>query len=53
MNNAKKTGYVKAAVDAGINVLSDKPMAIDSKNFRLLESTLDEAAPRECSSTTS
>lgn len=45
-NNGKKTGYVKAAVDAGINVLSDKPMAIDSKNFRLLESTLDEAAAK-------
>ena len=32
-NNGKKTGYVKAAVDAGINVLSDKPMAIDAERF--------------------
>ena len=24
-NNGKKTGYVKASVDAGINVLADKP----------------------------
>ena len=45
-NNGKKTGYVKAAVDAGINVLSDKPMAIDGASFQLLEQTLDEAA--EC-----
>ena len=43
-NNGKKTGYVKAAVDAGINVLSDKPMAIDGKSFKMLEQTLDSAA---------
>lgn len=43
-NNGKKTGYVKAAVDAGINVLSDKPMAIDGKSFKMLEQTLDQAA---------
>ena len=42
-NNGKKTRYVKAAVDAGFNVLSDKPMAIDQKNFALLEQTLLEA----------
>ena len=43
-NNGKKTGYVKAAVDAGINVLSDKPMAIDGKSFKMLAQTLDSAA---------
>ena len=43
-NNGKKTGYVKAAVDAGFNVLSDKPMAIDQKNFKILEQTLTDAA---------
>lgn len=43
-NNGKKTGYVKAAADAGINVLSDKPMAIDGKSFKMLEQTLDSAA---------
>ena len=42
-NNGKKTGYVKAAVDAGINVLSDKPMAIDQQKFAMLEQTLQEA----------
>ena len=46
-NNGKKTGYVKAAVDAGIHVLSDKPMAIDGESFKLLEQTLDEAAAND------
>ena len=45
-NNGKKTDYVKAAVDAGINVLSDKPMAIDAECFAVLEQTLDEAAAK-------
>ena len=36
-NNGKKTAYVKAAVNAGINVLSDKPMAIDAERFLMLE----------------
>lgn len=36
-NNGKKTEYIKKTLEAGINVLSDKPMAIDSRNFRLLE----------------
>ena len=42
-NNGKKTDYVKAAVEAGLNVLSDKPMAIDQKRFATLEQTLDRA----------
>ena len=42
-NNGKKTGYVKASVDAGYNVLSDKPMAIDQESFRMLEQTLLDA----------
>lgn len=45
-NNGKKTSYVKAAVDAGINVLSDKPMAIDAERFAMLEQTLDDAAAK-------
>jgi len=36
-NNARKTEYIKKAVDAGIHVLADKPMAIDSDDFHLLE----------------
>ena len=45
-NNGKKPAYVKAAVDAGFNVLSDKPMAIDAERFAMLEQTLDEAAAK-------
>jgi len=36
-NNQKKTEYIKAAVDAGLNVFSDKPMCIDVQGFKLLE----------------
>ena len=36
-NNQKKTEYIKSAVDAGLNVFSDKPMCIDAEGFRLLE----------------
>lgn len=35
-NNKKKTSYIKKTLEAGINVLADKPMAIDSKNFEEL-----------------
>ncbi|MBI5382713.1 MAG: oxidoreductase [Opitutae bacterium] len=35
-NNRKKTEYIKATIEAGINVLADKPMAIDAANFELL-----------------
>jgi predicted dehydrogenase len=35
-NNRKKTEYIKASVDAGLNVLSDKPMCIDEKGYELL-----------------
>ncbi|MBO5893380.1 MAG: Gfo/Idh/MocA family oxidoreductase [Alistipes sp.] len=45
-NNGKKTGYVKASVDAGLNVLSDKPMAINGESFKQLEKTLDDAASK-------
>jgi predicted dehydrogenase len=36
-NNQKKTEYIQRSVDAGINVLSDKPMVIDAKGFTQLE----------------
>lgn len=36
-NNGKKTEYIKRTLEAGINVLSDKPMAINSENFNLLK----------------
>ncbi len=45
-NNQKKTEYIHKAVEAGLNVLADKPMAIDSKNFDLLRSAFDIAAKK-------
>ncbi len=42
-NNAKKTEYIKKAVGAGINVLADKPMVINSDNFQMLVEAFDLA----------
>ena len=36
-NNAKKTEYIKKTVEAGIHVLADKPMVINSKDFDMLK----------------
>lgn len=36
-NNKKKTEYIKACVDEGLNVLADKPLTINAEGFRLLE----------------
>jgi predicted dehydrogenase len=36
-NNLKKIDYIKGAVEAGLNVLSDKPMAINADAFAKLE----------------
>ncbi|WP_316810083.1 putative oxidoreductase C-terminal domain-containing protein [Pedobacter heparinus] len=42
-NNQKKTDYIQKSVAAGINVLSDKPMAIDAKGFEQLEKAFESA----------
>ncbi len=42
-NNSKKTEYIKAAADAGINIFADKPMAINSADFALLEEAFKAA----------
>lgn len=42
-NNQKKTEYIRRSVDAGINVLSDKPMVINAKGFEQLEQVFDAA----------
>ncbi len=36
-NNKKKTKYIKACADAGLNVLADKPMCITPEDFELLK----------------
>ena len=42
-NNRRKIEYIKASVDAGLNVLADKPMAIDTKGFALLQEAFASA----------
>ncbi len=42
-NNKLKTEYIRAAIDAGINVLADKPMAIDVEDFELLKASFEAA----------
>lgn len=36
-NNQKKTDYILKSLEAGINVLADKPMAINSEGFEKLQ----------------
>jgi len=36
-NNSKKTEYIKKTLEAGINVFSDKPMAINTSSFNMLK----------------
>ncbi|MEK6477425.1 putative oxidoreductase C-terminal domain-containing protein [Catalinimonas sp. 4WD22] len=42
-NNAKKTEYIKASVEAGLNVLADKPMVIKPSEYPALKSALETA----------
>jgi predicted dehydrogenase len=43
-NNAKKTEYILKSVEAGLNVLSDKPMVITPEQYPLLEQAFTKAA---------
>ncbi|KAA0991185.1 putative oxidoreductase C-terminal domain-containing protein [Dyadobacter aurulentus] len=42
-NNQKKTDYIKKSVDASLNVLADKPMAIDAAGFDKLKEAFASA----------
>ncbi len=42
-NNAKKTDYILAAVNAGLNVLADKPMVIQPAKFPTLVKAFTQA----------
>ncbi|MCK5705583.1 MAG: Gfo/Idh/MocA family oxidoreductase [Cyclobacteriaceae bacterium] len=42
-SNAKKTQYIKKAIEVGINVLADKPMAINAKDFEILKEAFELA----------
>jgi len=42
-NNRTKPSYIRKAVDAGINVLADKPMAITTEDFETLKGSFESA----------
>lgn len=43
-NNHKKTEYILRSLEAGFNVLADKPMAIDKEGFEMLKTAFSVAA---------
>jgi len=45
-NNKKKTEYILRSLEAGINVLADKPMAIDVNGFEMLKKAFAIAAEK-------
>jgi len=45
-NNAKKTEYILKTIEAGINVLADKPMVITPEEFPKLEKAFKVAAEK-------
>ena len=42
-NNGKKTEYLQATLSAGLNVLADKPMAINMEDFKTLQECFEIA----------
>jgi predicted dehydrogenase len=46
-NNLRKTQYITQSVEAGLNVLGDKPMAINPENFKQLEKAFSTAAEKK------
>ena len=46
-NNLRKTQYITRAVEAGMHVLSDKPMVITPENFGALEKDFSVAAEKK------
>jgi predicted dehydrogenase len=46
-NNKNKTDYILQAVKAGLNVLADKPMAIDQKGFDKLKEAFADAEKKK------
>jgi predicted dehydrogenase len=45
-NNREKTNYIQRSLEAGFNVLADKPMVIDNQAFAQLRRAFDTAAAR-------
>lgn len=42
-NNQKKTEYISKSLEAGFNVLADKPMVINTEDFELLKTAFETA----------
>ncbi len=42
-NNQKKTEYILKTIEAGMNVLADKPMAINKEGFEMLKTAFEKA----------
>src|SRR5436190_13684712 len=42
-NNQKKTDYISRSLEAGLNVLADKPMVINSEGFETLKKAFETA----------
>ena len=45
-NNKKKAEYISKSIDAGFNVLADKPMIISPEDFPVLEKSFETAKER-------
>src|SRR5690606_13161479 len=46
-NNKRKTDYIAKSIEAGFNVLADKPMAINKNSFELLKKAFADAAEKD------
>lgn len=46
-NNREKTDYIRESLNAGLNVLADKPMCIDAAGFEKLRSSFKTAAQKK------
>lgn len=46
-NNAKKTDYILKSLQAGFNVLADKPMVINTYDFKLLQQAFETARQKK------
>ena len=45
-NNREKTDYISGSLNAGLNVLADKPMCIDAAGFEKLKTSFKTAAQK-------
>jgi predicted dehydrogenase len=46
-NNQKKTDYISRSLEAGLNVLADKPMVINSEGFEKLKKAFETAKQKD------